>query len=119
MKKASAGCSRGTLRNWPGKHWKQNATPSSPYATKKPSTTRCCAESNAILIWPKPGFSGPRENRGDYLRLVLLSLTCLDARPHFLPSSQLYRPARIHRIRHDDRSKTIRPLSPSILASAG
>src|SRR5947209_19488240 len=27
--------------------------------------TRPCAESNAILIWPKPGFSGQRENRGE------------------------------------------------------
>src|SRR5260370_40584088 len=32
---------------------------------KRPSTIRLCAESNVILIWPKPGFTGQRENRGE------------------------------------------------------
>src|SRR6266704_1739217 len=61
MKKASADCSRKTLKNWPVKCYKQNAIPSSDCETKRPSTIRPCAGSNVILIWPKPGFSDQRD----------------------------------------------------------
>src|SRR2546423_3025965 len=60
MKKVLAGCFPRTLRNWPARSCKQNATPSSTCATKRPSTTKRSGASNVILIWPKPGFSGLR-----------------------------------------------------------
>ena len=62
-KKASADCSRKTLKNWPAKCYKQNATQRSNCATRKQSTTRRCAGSNVILTWPKPGFSDGDKNR--------------------------------------------------------
>jgi hypothetical protein len=36
---------------------------------KRPSTIRPCGESNVILIWPKPGFIGQRENRGEEVKM--------------------------------------------------
>ena len=44
-----------------GECCKQNATRSFNCATKKPSTTRLCAESNAISIWPKRASTVCRE----------------------------------------------------------
>src|SRR5439155_2922690 len=60
-------------------------------ATKRSSTTRPCAESNAILIWPKPGFSGQPENRQrrGALFCLLQRLGCLRSRRlRWIPSPQ-------------------------------
>ena len=46
MEKASADYTRATSNSWLAKHWKQNATPSSGYATRKRSMTKSFVASS-------------------------------------------------------------------------
>ncbi len=62
MKKASADCSRGTLSDWPGKPSRPSARPSSPCATKTPSTTKSSAASSTTSTSPKLASSDTDRN---------------------------------------------------------
>src|SRR6478736_163136 len=46
MEKASADYTRATSNSWLAKHWKQNATPSSGYATRQRSMTKSFVASS-------------------------------------------------------------------------